>query len=467
MPTVSYNVASKIWALYVNNVSHMKLCRDGVIWEPKQESGEPQRLNMKKIHNHLRGAYNVAVFCSQKSSKFICFDVDVNDEGVVRKLIDVLVDLGFDRERIYISISGGKGYHVEIFFDKVVANESIAKLYNIVIERGGFNPEKVEFRPTPTQPIRLPLSKHYKTGVWSWYCSQETLKPIDSELYIFEIEQVPRERLDEILAAVPPPKAEHHVDYTVRQGEISVDENSLPVLVHRNTRHNTSVKIAVYLRNCGMGEAEIRAALTDWVARQDRDLIDSTDEEIAADNAEIAKWAGGIEAKAHAAKTIVINSADLNFILNGKTKNDRRLLFRMVMVFKVFGRDNTSQDLMARSLGMHKKTVGTRLKRLWTDRVVTMKYGRSQKLANGLWTSAPNTYLPGAIMRQVLDPDDFVANYEIGEKVDWQNILPYYAAGMAAMLGDKLAEYVGAREAAEIRALEGKYELVDACDGDD
>ena len=126
MPTVSYNVASKIWALYVNNVSHMKLCRDGVIWEPKQESGEPQRLNMKKIHNHLRGVYNVAVFCSQKSSKFICFDVDINDGGVVRKLIDVLVDLGFDRERIYISISGGKGYHVEIFFDKVVANESIA-----------------------------------------------------------------------------------------------------------------------------------------------------------------------------------------------------------------------------------------------------------------------------------------------------------------------------------------------------
>ena len=102
----------------------------------------------------------------------------------------LLRSLGLPRDKAYVSFSGRKGYHVEVFFDRIVDLGSLFNLYCHVIKGGALNPEKVEFRPTPTMAIKLPLSVHGKTGNVCWFVDQATLKPIEDAAYIAGIEPV-------------------------------------------------------------------------------------------------------------------------------------------------------------------------------------------------------------------------------------------------------------------------------------
>ena len=76
------------------------------------------------ILEHLRQKKTIGIFSGSIITSFICFDVDINDENyckwAVYKLVDSLQNLGISGKYIHISLSGSKGYHVEIFFDKPV-----------------------------------------------------------------------------------------------------------------------------------------------------------------------------------------------------------------------------------------------------------------------------------------------------------------------------------------------------------
>lgn len=349
----------KIWELYVRSTDKFLLCQDGRIWMPHR------RLTMKQIKYHLRGTYNVAVFASERSTKFICFDIDYNDKAVVLRLIDVLVELGFDRSKIYPSISGGKGYHVEIFFDEYVANAAAEKLYRAVIERGGFDERKVEFRPTSTQAVRLPLSRHYKTGVMGWYCNVDTLEPIETTMYVFEIERVPRDLVTQIAGGVKVSRRKAARASAVAP-DCEPDRSKMPVITAKNTRHQLMTDIATWMRMQGYGADQIYAELMAWVAEQDQSLITSTAEEVEEDARLIAAWAENkIKPKPGGGmRDVRFTADDLNYILNGRTKTERRILFRGVLAEKVFGSNRASQRLIASSLGVSRQTVAASLRGL-------------------------------------------------------------------------------------------------------
>ena len=98
--------------------------------------------------------------------------------------------MGLPRDKIYVSFSGRKGYHVEVFFDRIVDGNTLFNLYCHVIRNGGLDPDKVEFRPTPSMAIKLPLSVHGSTGNICWFVDRETFNFIEDEEYILSIEQV-------------------------------------------------------------------------------------------------------------------------------------------------------------------------------------------------------------------------------------------------------------------------------------
>ena len=458
--TYNYRLAGRMWQLYVNNPNKYLVCRDGEIYQPKvKANGRPQCLTMKKIQGHIGCYFNVAVFASEKSAKFICFDVDVMDKELVLRLIDILVGFGFRRDYIYPSISGGKGYHVEIFFDKPVANEGLAKLYRAVIEEGDFDRSKVEFRPTPTQGIRLPLSEHYKTGVRGWYCNAETLAPIETTDYLFEIKQMTRERFDRLIKKIKlRPNGIRKSGYRI-DGPKYVGEYTVPVLREPHTRHNTMVSYARTLRWIGCNMTEIYNRLMDWVDEQDRTYINSTDEEIEEDAQLIAQWAMTVKGaptkqyvERHYGKA-TLGAADLNYILNGRTKNGRRILFRSVLSQKIFGQDHTAQDIIGHAIEVTEQTAKARIKEL-VQRGVLKKFDgkRYNREVFGFGKTA-NSYTPGDNIEDILDPEDFAGEWALMEKITWKNCLWYYAAAMTTMLGDKLAKYVGTREANEIKAI--------------
>lgn len=460
-----YRLAGRLWKLYVNNSAKYVVCRDGVIYQPKEKDDQrPQYLTMKKIQGHLAGFFNIGVFASNISAKFICFDIDVDDKELVMRVIDRLVDLGFSRKYIYPSISGGKGYHVEIFVDEPVRNETLYKLYRAVVEGGGFDKHVVEFRPQKGLSVRMPLSEHYKTGQVGWYCDAETLEPIESQDYLFEIKQMRRESFCDIVKRIKlKSNGVNKSSYKVRDPDhiiLEEKEYHIPMVTEPHTRHALMTKYAVWLRGCGFDQGEIYKRLMEWVDIQQRDLMESSDEEIEEDARLIAEWAGGKQIRNKGTTMIreygrvEFDAEDLNYILNGKTKSDRRILFRSVLSQKLFGKDHAAQRVIADSLGMSYVNARKRIGILEDAGIIISIDGRKGKKENtGRFFTIPNSYLPGDRVNQILDQEDFVGPWRMREQLKWKNALWLYAVAMDAMLGDKLVKYVGQREADEIARL--------------
>ena len=220
------------------------------------------------------------------------------------------------------------------------------------------------------------------------------------------------------------------------------------------------VKYGRYLRGCGFTSSEIYQQLMEWVAAQDRRLIKSSDEEIEYDAKEIAEWMGGLEIKKNESAVVFTERGkgrfeieDINFILNGKMKSERRILFRMVLAIKIFGKDQTAHRLIANSIGVSESTVQSRMEAM-VDRGLVKKFtGEKVKCINFKFFNTANSYLPGDVIEQRLDPADYQGDWELKEKLNWHNCMWDYAQVMAHTLGPNLKKYVGEREYAEIKAI--------------
>lgn len=136
---------------------------------------------------------------TQGLTKFLVFDVDMKDRApgvaidIARHLV---VHYGINKEEVHISFSGGKGYHITLFFDEVVQDKTLMKLYNEVILSLGLDKKLVEFRPTNKQGVKLPLSIHKKTGNYMCFCNYDLdtglikhLSREESFKYFLEIKQ--------------------------------------------------------------------------------------------------------------------------------------------------------------------------------------------------------------------------------------------------------------------------------------
>lgn len=146
----------------------------GVNVVPKDRTGTYCKLTRGVLLNHLEQKYAICVYAGKWGSKFMCFDVDDGNRETVFRIISELERLGVPRSMIYVSHSGGKGYHVELFCRDIIPTEQWYWLYLSVIRTGNLDPDKVEFRPTHTQSIKLPLSCHAKSGKVCWYVDRDT-----------------------------------------------------------------------------------------------------------------------------------------------------------------------------------------------------------------------------------------------------------------------------------------------------
>ena len=149
-----YELTNRLERLYVSYYDRYVMAVGGAIFIPKtkptpENGGEakPRRLDNRALVAHMKRRLAVGVFAGEKSSKFICFDVDLPDPGAVHAIMDALVKVGFPKESLYVSSSGGKGYHIEIFFNRLMSTLVLRKLYEHVIAETGLDPRKVEFRP--------------------------------------------------------------------------------------------------------------------------------------------------------------------------------------------------------------------------------------------------------------------------------------------------------------------------------
>ncbi len=316
-------------------------------------------------------------------------------------LIDCLEAFGFPRDQIYVSFSGGKGYHVEIFFDNLVATEQLAQMYRWVVTKGAFDPHKVEFRPTNTMAIKLPLSIHARTGNMCWYVNRETLAPIERAEYIMEIEPIPASMLPQLIAA----NIRDETPYEILPVAASTKEkgggksseqtrNLGTTLMEEGTRHNIMRNIAVHARHQGITEDQCRQRLLTWYDEQDKTHIRSTPEVVLADIEELISWVYSDRFElnyAYPKSEVTISETDSRLILSQRSRSARRIVFFLLARCKA-RQFKINYHAIAKAIHVSVKTTTKTILRLEQEGVLEIERGNRYSLGDGEFAAESNSY---------------------------------------------------------------------------
>lgn len=305
--------------------------------------GMTTRLTDKHLIAHLNQVYAVAVYAGPKTSKFVCFDVDIPDKEVVRKVISAIEEFGFPRDRIYVSTSGGKGYHVELFFTDIMFTKHLINMYSTICAKHGFDERKIEFRPTHGQSIKLPLSRHHKTGNICWYLDRDTLEPIEDIEYVFQIEQIDRDwatnliiqNIDrEMIECEAITKSDHYKNDGCP--ELVDFEDQYPMITAPGMRNHLMVSIAIHERRRGVPQKQIEELLIKWASKQNMDYVNSSWVFIVQHASQIAKWVWSDQFLC-VNQRLYITENDIACILSQRPRLQKRILFLIILFFRKFG----------------------------------------------------------------------------------------------------------------------------------
>lgn len=437
------------------------------------------KLGDRQMWEHLNGNISLCVLAGPASTLFLTFDIDLQDPEVVRKVMDVLVDLGVPREKIYVSTSGGKGYHVDLFFAGPMYNWKAKQLYDLVIYFGGLNPAKVEYRPTAGQSIKVPLGIHRKTGNRCWFLDRDTLEPIEDFDYINRTETIDvdiieeaikvgnRRRFDQMLADVlaeEPPEQKRTSTVAKRMG------NKTPAsfdITEPGTRQKKMIELALYLYRHGGDFNSIYSDLEKWLMRQEPSMINDSFGECMRNARNIASWVMRKgkrqelgEDKTHDYhKNTRIFETDVKRIVQGKTKSARLLAFLITVFCDKYDFCGMGGDKLSEMTGIKSRmTIATAEKDL-VDRKLFWKQAGGMKFAKSKLRKVTNKY------RFPMDYDRGGEFIEIDGLVTAENIYELYIRTLAALLeeGDAKASLT-AKEFKDWRMM--RDAMAEGCDSD-
>lgn len=183
------SIVDALYRLYISyQQRYNMILPGGQYFTPRGKNG-PTRLTRRVVYKHVCQSAAISIYAGSLTSKFICLDIDDGSKNTVKTAMARMEVFGIPLDMIHVSTSGGKGFHVEVFFDALVSTATLRRFYDWIVETGSLHPEKVEFRPTHKQSIKLPLSVHGKTGRICWYFDRDTLEPVEDMAYILGIKQ--------------------------------------------------------------------------------------------------------------------------------------------------------------------------------------------------------------------------------------------------------------------------------------
>lgn len=273
---------------------HILMKDDGTYWEVSHYN-----LNDGSLKKHLEGKETVGVFAGSQITKYICFDVDTKEhaERDARHLVNVLVDdYNISRDDIHISLSGSKGYHCELYLDRVISYKMAERFYQDVRIKAGFSKEAVELRPMgSSQGVKLPLGINCKTGKRCYYVDSHTFKPIENLEHILTIEPMSADFFELEFSELEPIilNEEHAEDFKETVSSIKTNtidlENTLQyvedVLAYGHikqsgTRNNMTFALAIYLKeHYGAQQEDVVNHITNIMltSKQEHATVSSSD----------------------------------------------------------------------------------------------------------------------------------------------------------------------------------------------
>lgn len=408
--------------LYIlNRLKYLVLYNNGVYdtitfykYNPELNKRGEKILSDWRVYHHINYETTLGVFAGKKDgieiSKFITFDVDVPDrelaKWVVYKIVHVLQNIGIDDEFIHISFSGNKGYHVDIFFDSPIELNLLNQFYIYVLAESDltkFDFGKVEFRPTYTQGVKIPLGLNFRnednfSNNTCYFCKySEGLRPINDPLYITKIQKMDnilfRLILDKIfdiedmdtniknISAYIETKEAHKPLKSYLQNideEITIEsiEDLIETgLTRTGTRWNSLLKIAKYYKHMEVSRENCKEWITEWMNQQDKNCYTTKWKYVLKDIDNIIEYVythectivGGV-------KIVDITYAEIKEVLKAKSKNEKLVLYSMLIHSKRYAKKSGifyfPYSLMEQATSLTKKTLIKIVKQLEENKFI-------------------------------------------------------------------------------------------------
>ena len=148
-----------------------------------------QSLSGKYLDTHFKGLNTFGIYILNKSSKcnFICIDIDIPKSKLediefenknkkythlknkLNTLLNIIIEkLNIEKDSILLEDTGGRGYHIWIFFEDTIAGKDVRKLYHIIKTYTDLDFEFFPKQSNLTEKrnygnlIKLPLGIHQK-----------------------------------------------------------------------------------------------------------------------------------------------------------------------------------------------------------------------------------------------------------------------------------------------------------------
>ncbi|EIJ81796.1 hypothetical protein PB1_02615 [Bacillus methanolicus PB1] len=324
-----------------------------------KEDNNVYSLSDNMLLQHIKQKHTYGVFASTHS-KFICFDVDIPDANDAKRTVfaiyEALENFGISSDYVFTSLSGSKGYHVEIFFDKVIQNDKLEVFFNHIIKSVSqlLNMNlygKIELRPTENKGVKLPLGKNLKNknnDNVCWYVDIfDKFNPIPFPDYILNIKKFPSKEFYNLLNREYEPKTFKRIVLTsgINNGDeiLTIDELEQlhkQGLTEWGTRYHSLCKLARYFLSLGYTEKQCEEELIHWLSWQI--FYKTPIKQCHKDIARITRWTYSHNSKIITAReTITIYESELRTIINSKTKqNEKLVLFSLLLHSKRFSDRN-------------------------------------------------------------------------------------------------------------------------------
>ncbi|MDP9729678.1 TOTE conflict system archaeo-eukaryotic primase domain-containing protein [Alicyclobacillus tolerans] len=249
---------------------------------------KPNRLCVSILKEHLMLECTVGVFPkSQYETHFVTWDVDakplygspsrnasIEAEKAALAITSILRKWGINP---HVIMSGGKGYHVTVFFRTGVSIKLAMQLFNAVLQHPD-GPQvgvglKVECLPIQ-RGNKLPLGINWGAGRYCGFLDPHTLELLANP-YEYLLNIVP-DNTKTLFEIQDDGLAERKRDSTVvveRSWSADITEGAFKVgIVTPGTRHDTLVRVAAYVRNtpslCPDSFAEFVDVLMAWSRKE-------------------------------------------------------------------------------------------------------------------------------------------------------------------------------------------------------
>jgi hypothetical protein len=352
----------------------------------KGEDRDKYGLIDKDIKDHFEGKSTLGVFTPERKTKFISFDIDIMDKQVLERVYDALNSY-IPEKYIHCSWSGNKGYHIDIFFDRLIDKSIVGSFYKVILNDTGYPPNVVECRGHNQQAVKIPLGFNHKNKDpktdFCFFCNKYGVEINDGfygRKYISEIKKLPADVLcnavemnyvpdiltdeetiegDELQGSTQP--------LAIYQGNEETKRESIEKLIangiyQEGERHQSMFKVAVYLKEKGYSIEENKTFLNEWIEKKcNPDLFSSTPEEIQNDIQYTVDCVYRNDYKLKAkAKKIVLTKLELKNILSVTNKTLRKLYFILYTHCKAFGDENATFYMTYEQMGQAGANKGDR-----------------------------------------------------------------------------------------------------------